>query len=243
MSTMVQPWLTMVNHATMVNVSPRQSAFWQINHANSAYFRLFLGYFRGYISHPAPLLDLGPTYPGSAPVWNLRQFLSIWFLMYRHSKSSFLQVVLNWSKWMLVVDIPTQILLTILLFIDYSSRCKLKVYLITHTKRETITKKLMFFIKLVKAMKVKRVSKILECLLLKFIYFNSKFHATCENVDFECQYIRTHTKDKPSKINKTTFAILPSYQEKYSNWMAILSTLESIVLLMKSSNALQNGSF
>ena len=30
--------------------------FWQINHANSAYFRLFLGY----ISHPPPLLDLGP---------------------------------------------------------------------------------------------------------------------------------------------------------------------------------------
>ena len=66
--------------------------------------------------------------------------------------------------------------------------------------------------------------------ILKFIYFNSKFHATCKNADFECQYNRTHTKDKPSKINKTTFTILPSYQEKYSNWMAILSTLESSTL-------------
>ena len=37
--------------------------FWQINHANSAYFRLFLGYF-GVISatQPPPLLDLGPPF-------------------------------------------------------------------------------------------------------------------------------------------------------------------------------------
>ena len=37
----------------------RPPPFWQINHANSAYFRLFLGY----ISQPPPF-----TYPGSAPV-------------------------------------------------------------------------------------------------------------------------------------------------------------------------------
>ena len=38
--------------------------FWQINHANSTYFRLFLGYF-GVISAtrpPPPLLDLGPPF-------------------------------------------------------------------------------------------------------------------------------------------------------------------------------------
>ena len=35
-----------------------------------------------------------------------------------------------------VVDIPIQILPTILLPIDYSSRCKLKVYIMTHTKRK-----------------------------------------------------------------------------------------------------------
>ena len=42
--------------------------FWQINHANSVYFRLFLGHFRGYISHPAPPFGSRPllfTYPGS----------------------------------------------------------------------------------------------------------------------------------------------------------------------------------
>ena len=37
--------------------------FWQINHANSAYFRLFLGYF-GVISANRPPLF---TYPGSSP--------------------------------------------------------------------------------------------------------------------------------------------------------------------------------
>ena len=37
--------------------------FWQINHANSAYFRLFLGYF-GVISATRPPLF---TYPGSSP--------------------------------------------------------------------------------------------------------------------------------------------------------------------------------
>ena len=38
--------------------------FWQINHANSAYFRLFLGYF-GVISATRPPLF---TYSGSSPV-------------------------------------------------------------------------------------------------------------------------------------------------------------------------------
>ena len=33
--------------------------FWQINHANSAYFRLFLGYFRVISATRPPLLDLG----------------------------------------------------------------------------------------------------------------------------------------------------------------------------------------
>ena len=42
---------------------------WQINHANSAYFRLFLSYFRVISVTQPPLLDLGPlfTYPGSTP--------------------------------------------------------------------------------------------------------------------------------------------------------------------------------
>ena len=50
---------------------------------------------------------------------------------------------------MLIADIPTQILLTILLSIDHSSRFKLKIYIITYTKEEPS--------KIGKAMKVERV--------------------------------------------------------------------------------------
>ena len=56
----------------------------------------------------------------------------------------------------MVVDIPTQILLTILLSIDYYSRCKLKVYILIHIKEKPID----IFHKTDKARKVKRVSKI-----------------------------------------------------------------------------------
>ena len=46
--------------------------------------------------------------------------------------------LLNWSKWILVMDIPPKILLllTIFLSIDHSSRCKLDVYIITYTKEK-----------------------------------------------------------------------------------------------------------
>ena len=71
---------------------------------------------------------------------------------------------------------------------------------------------------------------------------NSKFKVTCKNAEFECRYIRTNcTKEKPSKISNITF-------KRYSNWMAIMSTvlwdlligLILFMLLMKLSDALQN---
>ena len=74
-------------------------------------------------------------------------------------------------------------------------------------QRETIYNKLNFFAKLVRPWK----SKELECLILIFIYSNSKFKVTCKNEDFECQYT---TKEKPSKTSNITFAILPFYQKK-----------------------------
>ena len=46
----------------MVRISTAPPPFWQINHANSAYFRLFLGYFRVISSIRSPLLDLGPPF-------------------------------------------------------------------------------------------------------------------------------------------------------------------------------------
>ena len=102
--------------------------------------------------------------------------------------------ILNCSKWMLVVGIPTKILLTKLLSIDHSSGCKLKVC-------ETIYDKLIYFAKLVRRWKSREWAQFeLQCLLL-FIYANSKFKITCINKAFECRYIRTHTKEKLSKIS------------------------------------------
>ena len=63
-------------------------------------------------------------------------------MIYQYLKSAFLQVTLNfeleWGEQILVVDIPTQILLIILLFIDHTSRCKLKVY-VTFTNEKPST--------------------------------------------------------------------------------------------------------
>ena len=48
-----------------------QPPFWQINHATSAYLRLFLGYFQVISANQPPFWILAPpplfTYPGSAP--------------------------------------------------------------------------------------------------------------------------------------------------------------------------------
>ena len=62
-------------------------------------------------------------------------------------------------------------------------------------------------------MKVRRMSKVcfrnLKCPLVgpNIIYSNSKIKVTCKNADFECWYIRTHTKEKPSKISNIAFTI------------------------------------
>ena len=160
--------------------------------------------------------------------------------------------ILNWSKWILVVDIPTQILITIQLSIDHSSRCKLKVYIITHTKEKPSATN-WYFRK--RQWKSKEWAKVeLECLLLIFSYSNSKFKVTCKNADFlmipdvpatsGIRYIRNHTKEKPSKMSNITFAIFPFYQKntqtEWPSW-----ALWSLQLLMKPlvAVALQNGSF
>ena len=46
-----------------------------------------------------------------------------------------------------------------------------------------------------------------EYLWLKSIYSNSKFNVTIKNADFDCWYIRNHTKDKPSKISNIEVAM------------------------------------
>ena len=39
----------------------------------------------------------------------------------------------------------------------------------------------------------------------------SKIWVQCKNMDFEYQYIKTYTKEKPYKMANITFATLPFY--------------------------------
>ena len=64
-------------------------------------------------------------------------------------------IILNWRKWILVVDIPPQGFLNVLLSFDHSSWWKFKVYKITHTKV-----KLQIDFSIGKTVKSKRRSKI-----------------------------------------------------------------------------------
>ena len=69
----------------------------------------------------------------------------------------------------------TQILLTISLSIDHSSRCKLNIYILKHTK-EKPPQIMILFSKLVRHWKSKEWTKFgLQCLLLIFIYSNQHF--------------------------------------------------------------------
>ena len=121
---------------------------------------------------------------------------------------------------------PTQIFLTIIKVgsIDHSSRCKLDVYVRAHIKAKQINT----ILKICKAVKVKEWAKAeWECLLLISIYsFNSKFKVTGKNVNFDCWYIGTHTKKKPSKISNIEVTIsLSSHQ----NTLRVLS--ECLILI------------
>ena len=100
---------------------------------------------------------------------------------------------LNWSKWILLVDIPTQILLTIMGYINYSSRCKLDVYIISHTK-------FIPFTEFVRRWKSKVWAKSdCECLILISVYSNSNLQSLVRTPTLDCWYIGIHTEEKPSK--------------------------------------------
>ena len=73
-----------------------------------------------------------------------------------------------------------------------------------------------------------------ECLLQISIYSISKFWVTSKTADFDCWYIGTHTKEKPSKISNTEVAILLSHQNtlhKLPSWV-----LWSPLFLIKPSD-------
>ena len=81
----------------------------------------------------------------------------------------------------------------------------------------------------------------LECLLLIFIYSSAKFKVTCKNVNFECEYIRTHSEENRLKISNFTFAILPFCHQ---NTLTQLPSrvLWILLLLLKPSDAPSNRS-
>ena len=110
-------------------------------------------------------------------------------------------------------------MLILFFIIDQLSRCKLKDYILTHTKKKPLTTNQYFF-----AIKVRRVSKLWVRMSTTNIHL-LKFKVTCKNMDFECRCIRTHTKEKPSHISNITSAILPFLSVKCSNWMVILIIL------------------
>ena len=72
--------------------------FWQINHANSAYFRLFLGYFWVISTTRPPLLDLGPPFyiswirPCTVPHSKLHSSKIATILNFRTSSSNKLKI-------------------------------------------------------------------------------------------------------------------------------------------------------
>ena len=90
-------------------------------------------------------------------------------------------------------------------------------------------------------MKTKRVSKVwVRCLYNEFkLYWFTpiqKFKVTCKNADFECQYI--NEKPQISSIRHVVLSLIKILQTKMLFWV-----LWSLLLLMNSSDLLQNGSF
>ena len=105
--------------------------------------------------------------------------------------------ILNWSKWILVVY-PTQILISLLLSTDHSSRCKLNVDIITYMKEKPSTTNWYFFAKLVRQWKSKE-SKI----WVRMTYFRATTIITAEWRGL----LMTVGKGQPSAYDSTGFLI------------------------------------
>ena len=105
---------------------------------------------------------------------------------------------MNWSKWILLVDNPIQILLTIMESIDHSSRYKIG-RLRNHGNRT-------------------HQREVLHNKLIPFAKFVRQWSQKSEQ-----NLIGTHTEEKPSKISNIEVAILlSSYQNtltKLQSWV------------------------
>ena len=84
----------------------------------------------------------------------------------------------------------------------------------------------------------------LECLLIIFIYFNSKIEVTCKNENFKIPVYQTHsTKWKSLKFvlfHQSPFSFF-SHQNSLTNFQSCV--VWSLLFLMKPLNASQNDSF
>ena len=135
----------------------------------------------------------------------------------RHSNSNFAHhIIIHWSL---------------------SIRCKLNVYIVTHIKRETIYDKLIFFCKISKAKKVNRMRKIWVRISTTNIYYF--IYSKIQNLKslVKSQTLNADTSGLiPKRRNCLKYLTLhlpfcpPFRKKKYSNWMALLSTLKSTAL-------------
>ena len=143
---------------------------------------------------------------------------------------------MNWSKWILVEDILSQVLLTllaiILAIIDLIILLKVLICGGWFLWCELLCKVSIYTLKSDQWITIWWEKFELQCLLLD----------TCKNGDFEYQYIRTHSEEKTSKISNITFPIL---QLPHQNVLPKLPTWVSwnLLFLIKPSDMLQDVSF
>ena len=145
--------------------------------------------------------------------------------MQRHSKSAFLPVTLNLnrSKWISVVDILTQILLTLLTFIGLPIWRKISIcyrwflFGVGYYVNFQFTP-----CRMINGQQYGEQNFELECLPLTFIYSNLKFKVSCKNISFECRYIKTHAEEFLT-LHCPFYVLLV----KIHYLIAILSTWES----------------
>ena len=124
---------------------------------------------------------------------NVRNFRRILFGT-SHDLTAFeVRVFTGDLRFWIVVNILTHILRTLLTFILPNFAKSINFSWLVSLWCELLYKRSIYTLKTDKWITIWWAKFELKCLLLIFIYFNSKFKVTCKNSDFECRYIRTHS--------------------------------------------------
>ena len=152
--------------------------------------------------------------------------------------------ILNWSKWILVADILTQILLTLLTLLPYYQFCEKCGFLVNGLSLwyELLCNLSIYTMKTDQWITIQWAKSELECLLLIFICFNSNFKFTLQKWRLGMPVNQNSFRRKNITKNCIiTFTILHfSHQNaliKSSPWV-----LWKLLFLMKVSDMLQDGS-